>query len=215
VAVTPAKKKAYMDEWRAKNQSHIKSYAKAYRARTVERRRAEQRAWMETDREAKLKKKRDYANARYRAGHRWKPHTQEQIERKKATARIYFKRIYRERINHRIAVNLRSRISRFLRGRERQSTKSLLGIDVDGYRAYLQSLFEAEMSWDNYGTYWEIDHIRPCRSFDLTKSEQVAECFHYTNTRPLSVYLNRKFGRRFQAEMIGDKFIVTEGFKEL
>ena len=36
----------------------------------------------------------------------------------------------------------------------------------------------------NYGE-WEIDHIRPICSFDLTDMEQMKQCFHYTNMQPL------------------------------
>ena len=39
------------------------------------------------------------------------------------------------------------------------------------------------MTWDNYGSYWEIDHLKP-----LSKNGS----FDYTNTRPLSVTENRK-----------------------
>lgn len=41
------------------------------------------------------------------------------------------------------------------------------------------------MSWDNYGEVWQIDHIIPCRAFDLTDEEQLKECFNYKNTQPL------------------------------
>jgi hypothetical protein len=42
------------------------------------------------------------------------------------------------------------------------------------------------MNWSNYGLHgWHIDHIRPCASFDLSKSEEQRKCFHYTNLQPL------------------------------
>ena len=48
------------------------------------------------------------------------------------------------------------------------------------------------MNWDNYGSYWEIDHIKPVNTFDLSKEKEILECFNYKNTRPLSVVENRK-----------------------
>lgn len=30
-----------------------------------------------------------------------------------------------------------------------------------------------------------IDHIRPCSSFDLTKTKEQYKCFNYTNLQPL------------------------------
>jgi hypothetical protein len=41
------------------------------------------------------------------------------------------------------------------------------------------------MNWDNHGIIWEIDHIKPCASFDLSDIEQQKQCFHYTNLQPL------------------------------
>ncbi len=41
------------------------------------------------------------------------------------------------------------------------------------------------MSWDNYGSYWHIDHLRPCISFDQTNSNDQKECFNWSNLQPL------------------------------
>jgi hypothetical protein len=41
------------------------------------------------------------------------------------------------------------------------------------------------MTWSNHGEIWEIDHIKPCSSFNLADIEQQKQCFHYSNTQPL------------------------------
>lgn len=51
------------------------------------------------------------------------------------------------------------------------------------------------MSWDNYGE-WEIDHIIPCDSFDLTKEEEQKRCFHFSNLQPLWWRDNRTKGNK-------------------
>ena len=48
------------------------------------------------------------------------------------------------------------------------------------------------MSWDNYGSYWDIDHIIPCASFNLDNLEEQKKCFIFTNTRPLSKIENQR-----------------------
>jgi hypothetical protein len=53
---------------------------------------------------------------------------------------------------------------------------------------HIEKQFLNGMSWDNYGKgldKWNIDHIIPCNTFDLTKPEEQKRCFHYSNLRPL------------------------------
>ena len=53
---------------------------------------------------------------------------------------------------------------------------------------HLESQFEPSMTWENYGygdDKWNIEHRRPCDSFDLTDIEQQYMCFHWTNLQPM------------------------------
>lgn len=61
----------------------------------------------------------------------------------------------------------------------------LLGCTLEEYKQHIESQFKPEMNWLNHGKVWEIDHIKPCSSFDLTKLEEQEKCFHYTNLQPL------------------------------
>lgn len=55
--------------------------------------------------------------------------------------------------------------------------------------AHLERQFTRQMSWDNYGTFWQIDHIIPITSFRLP--EETKQCWALTNLRPLRRDLNR------------------------
>lgn len=84
--------------------------------------------------------------------------------------------------------NMRNRIYQALRkgkGKKSQKTLEYLGCELDFYKQYIEQLFLPEMNWKNYGEIWEIDHIKPCASFNLTKEEEQKKAFHYTNTQPL------------------------------
>jgi hypothetical protein len=67
----------------------------------------------------------------------------------------------------------------------------LLGCSLNDLKYYIETQFKPEMNWDNHGTYWEVDHILPCDSFNLIDIEQQKQCFHYTNLQPLTKVENR------------------------
>lgn len=120
---------------------------------------------------------------------------------KKEYDRLYIK--WRRKHDKEFAIN--SKISRLVRGvfKNKSTTGKgvyYLGIDGIRYRDYLKKLFDNKMTWDNYGTYWEIDHIKPKSSFNLLDNEEVKKCFHYKNTRPLPIDKNRKKSNKFTPE---------------
>jgi len=65
---------------------------------------------------------------------------------------------------------------------------TLIGCTMPFLRQYLESLWRKGMSWGTYGFgrgRWVIDHIIPCKRFNLTNTEEQKKCFHYTNLQPL------------------------------
>ena len=48
------------------------------------------------------------------------------------------------------------------------------------------------MNWNNHGEYWHYDHVKPCKSFDLSKEIEIEICFNWKNIRPLNKTENIK-----------------------
>ena len=93
---------------------------------------------------------------------------------------------YKNNPQTKLALLLRVRLNNALKEITRYNTSfSLLGCTIKEYKQHLESQFKPEMNWDNHGDIWEIDHIKPCNSFDLIDIEQQKQCFHYTNLQPL------------------------------
>lgn len=91
-------------------------------------------------------------------------------------------------IHFKLSLNLRSRInSAIKRKNNKKNTKTtkLISCDIPFLKCYLECKFLPTMTWENYGKYWHIDHIVPCRVFDFKNEIEQRACFHYTNLRPL------------------------------
>lgn len=100
-------------------------------------------------------------------------------------------------INWVISERIRSRVRNVLNGKVKsKSTLELLGCSIDDLKDHLESKFYANMSWENYGSYWHIDHIHPCASFNLQNEEEQKICFHYSNLQPLTAKDNIIKGAR-------------------
>lgn len=109
----------------------------------------------------------------------WKtlnPEWESQYRKSRRLKDINFK--IRELLSRRLGIALKGKLKPY-------KTLELLGCDLKECRQYIEKQFKKEMSWDNHGKIWEIDHIIPCASFDLTKEEEQKKCFHYTNLQPL------------------------------
>ena len=82
-------------------------------------------------------------------------------------------------------------------GHKSHKSVQLLGCSIEHAVKHLEKQFSDGMSWDNYGD-WQIDHIKPCASFDMADPRQQKQCCHYTNLQPLWAYDNRKKGARYE-----------------
>lgn len=98
----------------------------------------------------------------------------------------YSSKKWKEDIQYKIRKILRVRFhSSLKKGIKYKSTLFLLGCNIEEFKHYLENKFLPEFTWENHGKIWEIDHILPCASFDLTILENQQKCFHYTNMKPL------------------------------
>jgi hypothetical protein len=74
--------------------------------------------------------------------------------------------------------------------------QSLAGYTKDDLMVHLQSKFKEGMTWENYGTYWHIDHIIPKSWFKYTSAEdpEFRKCWALENLQPLEAKLNMQKG---------------------
>ena len=125
-----------------------------------------------------------------------KKYNQEHKEEIAKQHNLYLKNRRKNCTNYKIIHNLRNRIWSAIRKNSKSGhTLEVLGCSIEFLKEYLESKFTPGMNWSNYGK-WHIDHIRPCVSFDMTRAEEQALCFHYTNLQPLWALDNISKGAR-------------------
>ena len=86
----------------------------------------------------------------------------------------------------RLRNNLGNSIRKGLKGLIKKShTVDYIGCSFESLKEHIENQFTPEMTWENHGTYWHIDHIIPCAAFDFSIDNEIKKCFHYENLRPL------------------------------
>jgi hypothetical protein len=173
-------------------------YERSQRWITENPERARQR-WKQY-RESNQKQFRHY-DAQFRERHAEKLREKRRTPEWRAKKNAYQRKVRQERPEYRIRGQLGGQLNTLL-ARHVQSGafrgKSFVerfGYAPEELRVHLERQFTKRMSWQNYGTYWEIDHTVPCRLFKLP--EETRACFALTNLRPLPKVENRrKQGRR-------------------
>ena len=71
-------------------------------------------------------------------------------------------------------------------------TGEYVGAPFKLVKEWIEYNFTEEMNWGNHGTYWQIDHVLPIASFDMSSETDVFVCFNWKNLMPLEKTLNQK-----------------------
>lgn len=90
----------------------------------------------------------------------------------------------------RLRKNIRRRTSLATNG---QCGFAELGCSIEELQAHLEKNFKPGMSWNNYGSHWHVDHIRPLSGF---VQEDIIKGCHYTNLQPLWALENFQKGNK-------------------
>jgi hypothetical protein len=174
-------------EYRQKNQEKSLEYQKKYRKKYYE-----------------LNKEK--INARHRQNYKNYHTRPEVMERKrlyKKSLKAKNKRNASLKIRRKtdVRLKLKEHVSKHI-GRQikknGQSSWDFLPYSVQELRNHLEAQFDENMNWENYGTYWHIDHIVPQSLFDIKElgDEQMLNCWSLINLQPLERLENISKGNK-------------------
>jgi hypothetical protein len=86
-----------------------------------------------------------------------------------------------------------------------------LGCSLEDFKEYLEAHFYdlnyVFMTWSNYGKKegWQLDHIQPLSSFDLSDTEEAKLACKFFNIQPLWKMHNQEKGDRLDWEFPGEE----------
>lgn len=153
-----------------RKREEVKAAERAYRQANRERLTATNREWRKNNPE-KIRARREARREEINANHRQ-----------------YVARRLQEDVQFKLARQLRSRMNAAVRGGYRAgSAVDDLGMPIAEFKKHLESLWEPEMTWANYGKgpgKWCIDHIFPLAKADLTNRVEFLAVANWRNQVP-------------------------------
>jgi hypothetical protein len=131
-----------------------------------------------------------------------KKHFDNNKDRVRERARNNYEK-YSQDPNFVIIHSCRNRINKLIsRETKNSKTNSLLGCSSIFLIEWLEYQFDSKMNWKNYGSFWHIDHVVPCSSFNLEIEEEQQKCFNWKNIRPYNGSKNISKGNKILPETI-------------
>jgi hypothetical protein len=96
----------------------------------------------------------------------------------------------------RVSMNMSKAIWECLKKNKNNTTwLSFVEFSIDDLIKHLENKFTTEMTWENYGIYWHIDHIKPLSWFNL--ETEFKDAWALSNLQPLEATKNLSKGNRY------------------
>jgi hypothetical protein len=80
------------------------------------------------------------------------------------------------------------------------------GLDTKTIRQWFEMQFTNGLSWENFASAWQFDHIIPVTYFDFRNEQELRLCWNFTNIRVKPVLRNKDRGNRVDVLMAKQYF---------
>ena len=127
-------------------------------------------------------------------------------EYKRENYHVYKETYYSKKMQNpleRLSASVHTSVSSCLKGKKVNKDSGcfrFLGYTIHHLRSHLQKQFRDGMTWDNYGTHWHLDHIKPRCEFDFNKKVEFKRCWSLENLQPLTIHENLTKGGSYDYE---------------
>jgi len=169
-------------EYYQKNKEKCREYNKEYYQKNKKRINRQGRQWYQKNRERILQQ---YLKHKKRKNRRSVIY---QRERRKIDIRF--------RLDKDLGAQIRQALNRNKAGRK---WESLVGYTLEDLMERLEFNFDENMNWNNYGSYWSIDHRKPKSLFGYKtpKDQAFKDCWSLANLQPMEKMENIRKSNHF------------------
>jgi len=126
-----------------------------------------------------------------------------------------YKHRYMSDMKFHLKENMRKRASQAIRRKKSLPFMKYLNCCLFKFKVWLQYQFTDSMTWENYGNYWQIDHVIPCSSFDFSKEDDIHKCFIWKNCRPYERLLNNIKNGKIDQDTIEKHEKINDMFQKI
>ena len=102
-------------------------------------------------------------------------------------------------LGYRLKQNIIALIRYRLKNQSATETINYLPYSISELKTHLEAGFKKGMSWDNYGSVWQIDHVIPVSWFNYKTKEDYGfkQCWRLENLKPMFSQENRKKSNKY------------------
>jgi len=139
---------------------------------------------------------------------KWRDANPDKVREKRRKDRGKMREYQRERRRNEPAYRLRHNVSRQVShalfrsegSKKGQSVMKHMPYTIQDLREHLESQFDDKMTWDNYGSYWHLDHIYPhsLLPYESLECENFQKAWSLDNLQPLEAIANIRKGARVE-----------------
>lgn len=187
------KQKQYAERNREKIRAHNKNSAEKHK---------EKRKQYAKDNYEHIKEVRKLREKELKAYQKkWRENNKEKINKQaKERQRNKRKNDPQYRLNSRMSTSINQSLRIFNLSKSKCGWQKAVGYTLKQLVEHLESQFDKNMNWDNYGSYWHIDHIKPKSLFifESLEDKQFKECWSLSNLRPLEAKENIRKGNKYK-----------------
>jgi len=198
----PEKVRAYTKKWRAANPKRAKAMAREREIVNFDKRSQQKKEWKAINSERRKimdKKWRAENSERVKAvGREWRMKNLEKARAKGRKSSAKRRSTLKGKLGGNMSSNISHSLQRGTKGKNHW--ENMVDFNIDQLKTHLEKRFTPEMNWENYGTYWHVDHIIPVSVFNFTKPKHIdfKRCWSLKNLQPLEAIANKSKNARIE-----------------